>query len=64
MRYFDVGANLCGKFKIGSSLDNSFQGIYNRNIKFHEEDLTEVMLRAHKSGVDKLIIKGSCQIFY
>ena len=46
------------KITLLSVLENSFKGIYNKNIQYHEGDLPEVLLRAHKAGVDKMIIKG------
>lgn len=49
MRYFDSGANLT---------QDSFKGIYNNYVKYHENDLKEVLDRSHNAGVDKMIIKG------
>jgi hypothetical protein len=38
--------------------EDSFKGIYNNYVKYHENDLKEVLDRSHNAGVDKMIIKG------
>lgn len=41
-----------------SLIVDAFKGIYNRDICYHENDLMDVLSRAHDCGVDKMIIKG------
>jgi TatD DNase family protein len=49
-KLFDIAANLC---------DEKFKGIYNGK-KYHDEDVDEVIQRAHDYNVDKMLFASGC----
>ena len=51
IKFFDIAANLC---------DDEFEGIYHEK-KYHESDITEVLARAEKMNVTRMLFAAGSQ---
>ena len=51
IKFFDIAANLC---------DDEFEGIYHEK-KYHESDINEVLARAQKMNVHRMLFAAGSQ---